>query len=524
MVLKDIQTRIGHASVATKALILICFAAYGAGTARGRRDDLIVKTEKGLVRGVRYHLPSLGKAVDAFLGIPFAKPPVGHLRFKHPQPKERWSGIYNATKLPNTCYQSPDEFFGPDFKGSNMWNPNTRVSEDCLYLNIWVPRTSPRLRKSAVFAWIYGGGFYSGTTTLNLYDGKILAAMNDIIVVSIGYRVGALGFLSLGHPSAPGNAGMFDQLMGLEWIQQNIHFFGGNPNNVTLFGESAGSVSVSLHLLSALSRSKFQRAIMQSGTANMPWGTNTMEEGKRRSLELAFEVLECDESLDMSRVTDCLRNIPPQKLVDEQWVTRGIMQFPFLPVIDGAFLDDTPEMILARKTFKKCPVLLGSNANEATFFLPYELYEFLTLDSVTMKRDQFLASMARLFQWWPQFPFNINQFGRDAILYQYTHWLDPEDTNMNIVNLDRAVSDAHFVCHVNEFAHAYSEAGENVYSYFFTHRYSSNPWPSWMGVLHADEINFVFGDPFKPGLNYTNGERKFSRAMMRYWVNFAKTG
>ena len=488
----------------------------------GRGDDLIVNTEKGRVRGIRYHLPKMGK-VDAFLGIPFAKPPLDHLRYKHPQPIEAWNSIYNATKLPNSCYQSPDDVFG-EFRGSTMWNPNTRVSEDCLYLNVWVPKTHPRLRRSAVMIWIYGGGFYSGTTTLNLYDGKILAATNNIIVVSIAYRVGALGFLALGAPSAPGNAGMFDQLMGLEWVQQNIKHFGGDPNNVTIFGESAGSVSVSLHLLSPLSRSKFQRAIMASGTANMPWATVTPDEAKRRSLELAYDYLHCPKSDDMEEIADCLRKVPPQKLVEEQWVSRGIMQFPFVPVIDGTFLVEPPEMSLKRNSFKKCPILLGSNLNEGSFFLIYDLPNYLKLNKSTMTREQFRFSIDTLFFYYPQYPKEINTFGLSAINYQYTNWLDPDDQLANILALDAAVGDFHFTCNVNKFQNVYASAGENVYAYYLTERYISNAWPQWMGVLHGDDIIFVFGEPLKPGLNYTEHERDLSIKMMKYWTNFAKTG
>ena len=489
----------------------------------GRRDDLIISTEKGRLRGIRYHLPSMNKAVDAFLGIPFAKPPLGHLRFRHPEPIEKWSGIYNATKLPNSCYQEPDNNFG-DFRGSTMWNPNTRVSEDCLYLNVWVPKTHPRLRRSAVLVWIYGGGFYSGTTTLNLYDGKILAAMNKIIVVSIGYRVGALGFLALNNPGAPGNAGLFDQLMGLEWVQHNIRHFGGDPDNVTLMGESAGSVSVSLHLLSPLSKSKFQRAIMQSGSANMPWGTVHMEEAKRRSLEMAVERLQCKPSKDMSVIIRCLRDISPQRIVETQWVSSGIAQFPFVPVIDGAFLVESPEMSLKRQSFKKCPILLGSNLNEGSFFLIYELSEFLKLNRSSMTRENFTTSIRKLFYFYKSYPQTINSFGLDAILFQYSHWLDPDDQLANIKALDNAVGDCHFTCQVNHFGHSYSLAGENVYMYYFTQRYSSNPWPRWMGVLHGDEIIFTFGDPYKTGLNYTTDEKDLSLEMMKYWTNFAKTG
>ena len=503
-------------------LVLVAVLTVTQPVTSGRGDDLIVTTVKGRVRGIRYHLPTLNKAVDAFLGIPFAKPPLDHLRFKHPQPLEGWNGIFNATKLPTSCYQIPDDVFG-EFRGSTMWNPNTRISEDCLYLNVWAPKTHPRIRKSAVMVWIYGGGFYSGTTTLNVYDGKVLAATNNIIVVSIGYRVGALGFLSLGHPSAPGNAGLFDQLMGLEWVQQNIRHFGGDPNNVTLFGESAGSTSVSLHLLSPLSRSKFQRAIMQSGSANMPWATVSMEEGRRRSLELA-EILNCSRSEYMENVAECLRHIAPQVLVENQWVARGIMQFPFVPIIDGAFLVETPEMSLERENFKKCPILLGSNLNEGAYFLIYELDEYLQLNSSRMTRRQFEKSVRDLFFYYPQYPRRINQFGLEAILFQYTNWIDPDDQLANIIKLDQATGDYYFTCNINNFAHQYANAGENVYMYYFTERYQSHPWPHWMGVLHGDEILFMFGDPYKDGLNYTEGEKALSRQMMTYWTNFAKTG
>ncbi len=511
-----------------KTFILAILVVMTTYETSGRRDDLIVSTDKGRIRGIRHHLPRREgdkdeKIVDAFLGIPFAKAPVGHLRFKHPQPIDTWSGIYNATKLPNSCYQIPDEEFG-EFRGSTMWNPNTRVSEDCLYLNVWVPKTHPKLRKSAVMVWIYGGGFYSGTTTLNLYDGKILAAENNIIVVSIGYRVGVLGFLALGDAAAPGNAGLFDQLMGLEWVQHNIAHFGGDPQNVTIFGESAGSVSVSLHLLSPLSRSKFQRAIMQSGVANMPWATVTMEEGKRRSMELATDILDCPDTDNMEQIVECLRAVPPQILSDKQFVSSGILQFPFVPVIDGAFLVESPRATLERRNFKKCPILLGSNLNEASFFIIYELADFLKLNRSTMTREQFVVSMSRLFQYYPQYPRTINSFGLDAIIYRYTNWIDPENQLWNLLGLDNSVGDFGFTCNVNEFAHTYASAGEMVYSYYFTYRYSSNPWPSWMGVLHGDEIIFAFGDPLKPGLNYSKIEQNLSKEIMGYWTNFAKTG
>ena len=161
--------------------------------------SLVVSTRSGRVRGRRSYIPSLGRDVDEFLGIPFAQPPLGELRFRHPLPVRPWRGVRNATTLPSSCYQKPDTEFG-DFYGSIIWNSPTPVSEDCLYVNVFVPRragsrTQPgdtaaaarrrRKRRMTVMVWIYGGGFYSGTSTLDVYDGKILATLGEVIVVSV---------------------------------------------------------------------------------------------------------------------------------------------------------------------------------------------------------------------------------------------------------------------------------------------------------------------------------------------------
>src|SRR6218665_3118964 len=265
------------------ALVGVAICNHRSSAAENNHDPTVSLTT-GVVRGFRYTLPHLSSSLQgvAFLGIPFAKPPEGPLRFLYPEPIGPWSGIRNATTLPNSCYQTRDLFFGPDFYGSNMWNPNTPVSEDCLYVNVWVPvekasgKWKSGLGMLPVMVWIFGGGFYSGTSTLDVYDGQILASVNKVIVVSVAYRVGALGFLCLDDPSAPCNVGMFDQLLALDWVQRNIRRFGGDPDNVTLFGESAGAASVSLHLLSRLSRDKFRRCILQSGTGNIPWATTSL--------------------------------------------------------------------------------------------------------------------------------------------------------------------------------------------------------------------------------------------------------
>jgi acetylcholinesterase len=176
-------------------------------------DPLVITTDKGKVRGTVLSSHT-GKKVDAWMGIPYAQPPIGALRFRHPRPVERWEGIKNTTAPPNSCVQIVDTVFG-DFPGALMWNPNTPLSEDCLYINVVVPR--PRPKNAPVMLWIFGGGFYSGTSTLDVYDHRTLAAEEGVIIVSMQYRVASLGFLFLGTPDAPGNAGLFDQNLALRY-------------------------------------------------------------------------------------------------------------------------------------------------------------------------------------------------------------------------------------------------------------------------------------------------------------------
>lgn len=485
----------------------------------------IIDTDKGRVQGKTVFANE--KKVDVFLGIPFAKPPLGDLRFKHPEQIDSWEGTRNCTVQPNTCVQGYDNTFG-NFSGAMMWNPNTKVTEDCLYLNVWVPRTNPPYKNKAVMVWIYGGGFYSGSVTLDIYDAKYLAAENDVIVVSMNYRVGALGFLALNTPEARGNAGMMDQRMGMEWVQRNIAQFGGDPHNVTIFGESAGACSVGLHLLSSLSRGLFNRAILQSGAPQAKWVTFTPDEGRSRSRKLASE-LGCDKSLSDAEIVQCLRNIPGQNLYENEFtVVNGIVQFPFLPVIDGFFLTQSPAQYLKNDRFKKTPLLLGSNSHEGSWFLVYENPEFFNLDTESLIKEKDMQHIIEsLFFYHPHFqtpPVIINQFGWEAIIFQYTDWVNPKDEASRRDQISLAVGDYHFVCEVNALADRYSQSGQRVYNYWFSHRSSVNPWPKWMGALHADEIPFVFGLPLDPARGYNEEEKQLSRKMMRFWTNFAKTG
>ncbi|CAG2102396.1 unnamed protein product [Medioppia subpectinata] len=205
----------------------------------------------GVVRGRTLHV--LDTNVDQFVGIPYAEPPVGKLRFAKPEPISKpFPNIIDATKPKNSCL-SPIQL-----------SPDSPLSEDCLVLNIWTTNTTAL---KPVMFWIYGGGLAAGSIYQPEYNGSVLAT-NDVVVVSVNYRLGAFGFLYGDREDAPGNVGFYDQLLGMKWVRENIHSFGGDRDRITIFGESSGSESVSAHILSPLSKDLFKRAIMQSG-ANM---------------------------------------------------------------------------------------------------------------------------------------------------------------------------------------------------------------------------------------------------------------
>jgi len=494
-------------------------------------EELIVHVKNGAVRGKSVYLDydlsanskKLKKRVNAWLGIPYAEKPINENRFKRPIPAKNWSGIYNATELQNTCYQLRDESV-PGFWGTEQWNPNTEVSEDCLYLNVWTP--NPKPNNSAVMVWIYGGAFYSGSSTLKIYDPKIIVGETDMIFVSLNYRVSIFGFLYMDNENAPGNQGLLDQNMALNWIYNNIQFFGGDNTKITIFGESAGSVSVSLHLLSPLSAPFFKNAIMQSGSSLAKWATldNTIALERNREY---LENLNCKGSAN--EMIECAKNIDSKTILeksDEYFYTKSegsIMQFPHLPVVDNYFLPEEPIVLLNKGKFKKCPIIIGVNKDEASFFLFYQFAEyrnFTVKPPITNEIHEKL--LANLFTSYPQFPSKANKPIIDAICYKYTPWDNVHDIKRNIELLDDAPADYHFICPALDFANTYATNQQDVFFYHFTQRASNHLWPDWFGVMHTDEIQFVFGKPLYSQANFTEEEKVFTRKLLKYWSNFAR--
>ncbi|CAK8690553.1 unnamed protein product [Clavelina lepadiformis] len=531
----------------------------------------------------------LNKDVGIFLGIQFGDPPIGEKRFLHPTPSQSWNDTKDALHYPPTCFQWEDfsfDSYEKGFRGTRMWNPNTKLDEDCLYLNVWAPIPMGE-EKLAVMVWIYGGGYYSGTSSLDVYDGKWLAATQNVIVVSMNYRIGALGFLATGSKDFPGNAGLFDQRLALQWVQNNIHVFGGDPAKVTLFGESAGAASVALHATSKRSKGLFRNIILQSASSLSPWTLLSKKEAKRRAVKLAslfgcldgqvgittnkekaFELCQDDGELyKISINATCMREVDAKKLVNDEMMLEdwGIAGFPNAPVLDGDFVESHPHN-LGTSLFvdENINILAGFNANEGNYFLIYSGpgYDFSTESKIN--KSDFAAGVDKSLRSIDNYDCGQNAARNllsTATDFKYTDGFKPfvtarmqsqksnekkskNQSNDSIVDrglsgeifyrnrIDDLVGDLNFVCPTVGFLDKILKQGAaqnknykgNMFLYNFVQRSSQNPWPEWMGVMHGYEIEFVFGLPLDNKLGYKNSEKQLSLAMMERWGNFAKFG
>uniref|UniRef100_A0A803TS04 Carboxylic ester hydrolase n=1 Tax=Anolis carolinensis TaxID=28377 RepID=A0A803TS04_ANOCA len=325
-------------SISCSLFILFSLASNAAS-----KDDLAVDTSSGPVKGKTLTVGS--GSVRAYLGIPYAEPPLGKLRFQKPLPHQPWNQIFEATDFGNACpqlllTQTPE---------AKLWNPNRPLSEDCLFLNIWVPHPQPSV-PIPILVWIHGGGFVAGTSSLDLYNGASLAATENVIVASMNYRLGALGFLSL-PPAIPGNMGLWDQHLALTWIKQNAAAFGGDPRRVTIFGHSAGAAFVGFHLLSSKSESLFAQAVLQSGAPNAIWGWVSPKKAKNNSFELS-QLLGCGEGNE-NEIVSCLQKKDamefPQYETSLFQKNNYILEFIFLvqtkPILTGVTSDEAASML-----------------------------------------------------------------------------------------------------------------------------------------------------------------------------------
>jgi len=449
----------------------IIFAA-GAGFAQ---QPTPAKVEEGLLQG------TFEDGLTVYRGIPFAAPPVGELRWRAPQPVAKWEGIRQAVRY------AP----GP----MQAWNAPAGKSEDCLYLNIWTPARSVSDR-IPVLVWIYGGGFNGGSTSEPTYSGEKLAK-KGVVLVSIAYRVGHLGFLAHTELSAEspnhvsGNYGLLDLIAGLRWVQKNIVAFGGNPNKVTIFGESAGGIAVSMLCVSPLAKGLFRGAISQSGGSfGPPRPTLFPGENLKRlpDAERAGEAYM--KSAGVSSIAE-LRKIAAEKLP----TTRAFAW----PIIDGRVIPDDQYKLYKAGQFNDTPILVGYNSDEGASFSPAKTpEEYIT--GVKMRYGKFAEDLLKAY------PVGANTVPKTAR------------------DLAR---DAAFGWHTWSWARLQAKKGSSKAFYYYFDQHPDYPIDSpkaGYGSPHGQDVAYVFQhlDASKPQTTKTDLE--ISEAMATYWTNFAKHG
>ncbi|XP_076614331.1 bile salt-activated lipase-like [Chaetodon auriga] len=471
-----------------------------------------VHTEGGMVQGARVNV-GLFRTMDVFKGIPFADVPR---RFEKPVPHPGWDGVMKVTEFKQRCLQT------------NVAMTDTRGVEDCLYLNIWVPQGRSVSVGLPVMVWLFGGAFLAGGSMganfldNYLYDGQEIADRGDVIVVTVAYRVGPLGFLSTGDSSMPGNYGLWDQHAAIAWVHRNIRAFGGDPDNITLFGESAGGASVNFQILTPHNKGMIRRAISQSGVALCPWGIN--KNPRKAAEEIALKV-NCPTDDSMAA---CL------KMTDPVLITRAgalslsssadnpiLYNMVLSPVVDGDFLPDEPANLFHNTA--DIDYIIGVNDMDAHVFTGLDIPSINSglVDTPVEDVRRLLASFTK----------DKGTAGLDSAYSTYTSGWGPNPSRETIKKTIVEI-ETDFIFLVPAQAALYLHSGGartgRTYSYLLTepNRMAGliKPYPSWVGADHADDLQYVFGKPLTTPVAYWPGQKDLSRYMIAYWTNFAKTG
>ncbi|KAM3920536.1 cholinesterase-like [Leptodactylus fuscus] len=474
-------------------------------------DDTIVETRQGKVSGIKQSVMS--RTVTAYLGIPYGEAPTGEKRFQKSEPRAPWHGVYNATTFGNSCYQRKENL-ASEISGMEKWFVKNEMSEDCLNLNVWVPQTMSK--PAHVMVYIYGGSFFLGTSASDMYDGSLLAASEDVIVVSMNYRLGVFGFLGFpGNTKAPGNAGLFDQRLALQWVHENIAAFGGNPDSITIFGVSAGGASVGYHVISPGSHSYFNRAILQSGAPTANWAFNSHERSRRLSIQLA-KLLNCPTE-DEDATIACLQKVDAKDIVDKQFLNlSGFVLTVFVPILDNDFITEVPQN-LVKESIMNTDIMIGIAKDDGNPLPVFGAPGFSVKNQSLITTEELKEGLRYFFP-------SADNLSVESMMLLYVDWDDEKNTEKNRKAMEQILRDNYFMCPAKYFADFASKTINNLYVYEYNHRSSDEFFPEWMGVIHGAELPMLFGKPLISPQQFTKQDQVFSRRLMKIWANFAKTG
>ncbi len=463
-----------------------------------------VKVETGLLSGAT---ATTQPSVRAFKGIPFAAPPLGENRWRAPQPAAKWDGVRNADAFGAPCAAGAPGGRGGargGARGAGAPAPaagpqrEPARSEDCLYLNVWTSAKSAGDRRP-VMVWIYGGGFTGGSGGMAWYDGENLAAKGPVIV-TFNYRLGALGFFA--HPdlakesghSGSGNYGMMDSLAALQWVKRNIAAFGGDPNNVTVAGESAGANMIGAIVASPQAKGLFHRAIAESGG----WMGLTLAR-MRTSAEAQAAGAKAVEALGVKTMAE-LRARPLDELTG--LTSAGI-------VVDGYMIPEDASFTFTNGKQNAVDVLTGSNKDEANFGICGPNVGLNGRGGATLTLDAFKSAAERKFGEMAGQYLQLYPAATDADAQRVAHEACADEINWNM----------------RQWAAAQAKLGKKAYTYFFTRIQTVNGAPSPQGATHTAEISFAWNNPKGQATQTWNDvDTRLADAMSSYWVNFITSG
>ena len=465
--------------------------------------------------------------VQKFLGIPFAEPPTGDRRYRKPIPKANFTRPFHAFDFGPACLQR---------NSGNVGISKLQFSEDCLFLNVFAPERANATSDIPVMVWIHGGWFEVGTSAS--YNAAVLSSFGDVIVVTINYRLGNLGFLRVDEDV--GNFGLWDQHLAIKWVKDNIASFGGDVNNITIFGESAGSASVAYQMLYPGNNNLFHRAICQSGSIDSPWGfANNITASKQfDDFSLA---LGCNGTHD--QIVNCLRSKSSteiQNAIDDADQYSAVIpnrDRDFVPKLPRDMLKPTSDLQQSHDFFHSLDIIMGGTSLEGALYMFVFAHELNTTDTQLVVPKSFYETflVPKILSDVYDDLDDIPQVVKDITVFQYTDWDNPNDDKERLKMMIDLTTDTAVKAPTVSTIQLHATGGlGNTYLYEFAVRPDIRyfHFPSWMDgpevAAHGEDVAFLFRlsderiNNLK--LNISDSNKRTSKAIMTMWTNFAKTG
>lgn len=463
----------------------------------------------------------MGRDVFTFLGIPYATVPYGRSRFKKTVPLRQWSEPLTVQSFKPHCIQE----FTLDIELTRTLTTHD-MSEDCLYLNIWSPDLEDAVLRP-IMIWIPGSGYKSGTSNYDETDGRALAALGNVVVVTINYRVGSFGFLDLSVDESPGNQGLYDIIEAITFVKNNARHFGGDANSITLFGSYSGAISIGILITSPITRNLFTRAILQSGS---PLFQEYFAEKNYKTSQLFMRDIGCSNCFDLKQKFTCLRGKSTVEILNAQIPLLKNDVNIFGPTICENLIPMSIADAISTKGFNVKQLLIGSNRDELSLSLILDYPDLFTPKEIKVKISTLRELRNLVIKLFSSKGPNKSLSDKASVQYlaEYFFTGGPQtDLTENLIQkMYRVFGDAAVTCPVNILAEEFiaSNSNNKLYLYEFNHRPSNSPWGEWMGVPLSSEIAFIFGHPLRYPNEYSKYDLALSKRLINTWSQFAYNG